>query len=185
MTGSLLQLTKQLWLEARLYVTNSIVARVPSHTLRLIYYRSIMKFTVGPGSAILMGTRFDAPGRLSIGSGSTINRGCRLDSRGGLSIGSNVSISSDVIILTASHDIQARDFTGIEKAVVIGDYVFIGTRAMILPGVTLGEGCVVAAGAVVSRDVAPYMIAAGIPARSVGTRNRDLDYKVTYRRLLQ
>ncbi len=62
----------------------------------------------------------------------------------------------------------------------IGDRVWIAYRAVILPGVTIGEGAVVAAGAVVSRDVAPYTIVAGNPAQPVGTRSRDLDYRLDY-----
>ena len=62
----------------------------------------------------------------------------------------------------------------------IGDRVWIAYRAVILPGVTIGEGAIVAAGAVVSRDVAPWTIVAGNPAREVGTRRRDLDYRLDY-----
>ena len=176
---------KWMWLEFRLYSANEIVLHLPSHTLRLWFYRCVMKFRIGKGSSVFMSCRFDTPGQLSIGANSTINRGCRLDSRGSLTIGDNVSMSTDVIVLTASHDIQASDFAGFNSPVTIGDYVFIGTRAMILPGVTLGKGCVIAAGAVVSRDVSPYTIVGGVPARPIGTRTNDLNYEVNYRRLFQ
>ena len=58
----------------------------------------------------------------------------------------------------------------------IGDWAWLSFRSTILPGVTIGEGAVVAAGAVVTRDVPPYAIVAGIPARVVGERPRELDY---------
>ena len=178
-------LARRLALELRLYVANHVVAHVPSHTLRLLYYRGVMGFRIGRDSSIFMDTTFDAPGRLSIGAASTINHGCRLDSRGWLTIGDCVSISGHVIILTAEHDIQSSAFDGVEEPVTVEDYVFIGTRATILPGVTVGRGAVVAAGAVVTRNVEPYAVVGGVPARRIGSRGNDLAYNVRYRRLLQ
>lgn len=95
-----------------------------------------------------------------------------------------MSISPSVAILTAEHDVQSKSFAGVEAPVAIGDYVFIGTGAMIMPGVTLGDGAIVAAGAVVTHDVGPYTIVGGVPARPIGKRTRDLDYRVDYRRFL-
>ena len=63
-------------------------------------------------------------------------------------------------------------FPEVLAPVTVCDYAWVGSRAMILPGVTVGEGAVVAAGAVVTRDVAPYSVVAGVPARPVGTRSR-------------
>ncbi len=85
-------------------------------------------------------------------------------------IGDNVSVSPEVTILTAQHRVDDPEFRVENRRVVIEDHVWIGTRATILPGVTLGRGCVVAAGAVVTRDVAPFVIVGGVPARPVGTR---------------
>jgi acetyltransferase-like isoleucine patch superfamily enzyme len=65
--------------------------------------------------------------------------------------------------------------------VMIGSRAWIGYRAIILPGVTIGEGAVVAAGAVVSRDVPPYTVVAGNPARAIGDRPRDLTYRLEFR----
>jgi acetyltransferase-like isoleucine patch superfamily enzyme len=61
--------------------------------------------------------------------------------------------------------------------VLIEDYVFIGTRAMILPGVILGKGCAVAAGAIVTKSVVPFTIVAGVPAKPIGHRVENLEYR--------
>jgi len=87
-----------------------------------------------------------------------------------LSIGNDVSISPDVTILTAQHRTDDPLFGLVSAPVVIDDYVWIGTRAMILPGVHIGKGAVVAAGAVVTKDVAPMEIVGGVPARPIGQR---------------
>ncbi len=174
---------RNLLFHALLYVCNHIVNRIPSHALRLWFYRRFMKLQIGMCSAIFMGAWLDGIGSFVMQGNSVINQRCRLDNRGGIAIGRNVSISAEVCILTADHDPQGTHFDGRQKPVVIEDYVMVGTRAMILPGVTLGEGSVVGAGSVVTQDVAPYTIVSGIPAKPVGMRSRDLDYTLDYRRL--
>jgi adhesin HecA-like repeat protein len=166
-----------------LFLCNKIVCHLPSHALRKFFYRGVMKFRIGEHSYIFSGARFDARGGLEIGNETTINESCRLDNRGGLVIGNNVSISSETCILTADHDPQSPVFAGRERAVQIEDYVFIGTRALILPGVKIGRGAIVAAGAVVAKDVPALTIVAGCPAKEIGRRDPTLDYRVAYCRL--
>ncbi|NEQ99185.1 MAG: acyltransferase [Cyanothece sp. SIO2G6] len=183
--GSKLYLTSSLnffFGEALRYFTNYIVNQVPSHCFRLFYYRNILNFKVGRNSFIFMSTYFDRRDNFSIGDNSVINQKCRIDNRAKVTIGSNVSISPEVYILTADHDLQCPFFSGRKRPVLIGDYVFIGTRALILPGVSLGVGSAVAAGAVVTKDVPPYSIVAGIPAKFVKSRNSKLNYKINYGR---
>ena len=139
-----------------------------------------MKFKLGKQSTILMSCRFDASKTLSIGDYSVINGNCRLDTRGGITIGSCVSISDSVIILSADHDLDDRNFKSRTKEVIIHDYVWIGTRALILPGITIGKGAVIAAGSIVTKDVPPYSVVAGIPARLIKKRKEDLEYKPVY-----
>lgn len=169
-------------LDLLLYGCNRLVAKVPSHRLRLAFYRHVMGFQIGAHSYLFMDAWFDAPGGFVMGEHSVVNQRCRLDNRGGIRIGRNVSISAETVILTADHDPQSAGFAGREKPVVIEDRVWIGTRATILPGVTLGEGAVVAAGSVVARDVPAYSIVAGVPAKVIGERNRALDYTIDYGR---
>ncbi len=174
---------QRLSLDGRLYLANNIVSYIPSHRVRLFFYRSVMNIKIGDGTSIFMRTWLDTPGNLTIGRNSTINQGCRLDARGGLSIGDNVSISADVCILTAAHDVESTVFEGYSQPVDICDFVFIGTRAMILAGVSLGTGSIVAAGAVVTKNVEAYSVVAGVPARVIGRRPRDLNYIASYPRL--
>jgi acetyltransferase-like isoleucine patch superfamily enzyme len=166
-----------------LYFTNRIIANIPFHSIRAFFYRYFLKIIMEEGSHIFMEAWFDTRKKFTLGKNSVINEKCRLDNRGGIYIGMNVSISSQVCILTGDHDIQSPDFAGRARAVNIEDRVFIGTRAMILPGVTLGEGCVVGAGSVVTKDVAPFTIVAGIPAKPIGHRNENLTYTTNYPRL--
>jgi len=171
--------------ELRIYLCNYWISNIPSYTFRLWYYRKIMKFKIGKGSNIFMNCKFDSTEGLTIGENSVINANCRLDSRGGLEIGNNVSVSEDVIFLTADHNEDLLGISGREKKIVIKDYVWIGTRAMILPGVTIEKGAVVAAGSIVTRDVSYLNIVAGIPAKKINVRPERFDYSSSYKRLFQ
>lgn len=159
------------------YTTNHLVTHVPSRLLRRAWYRRVVGVELGDGAEVHLGTQlwFYGPGQVRrnavrIGAGTRINADAILDCRGGLEIGDHVSISPQAAIISADHDHQAADFALRHRRVVIEDRVWIGMRAMILPGVRIGRGAVVAAGAVVTKDVDPGEIVAGIPARRVGLR---------------
>lgn len=171
--------------EFRLYLCNEWINRIPSHSVRQYFYRKVMGFSIGKHSSIFMDCTFDSARGITIGDYSVINSRCRLDTRGSITIGKNVSISQEVIILTADHDINSPDFTGRNRAVVIDDYVWIGTRAMILPGINIGKGAIVAAGAIVTKNVEPFTLVAGVPAKFVKRRQEDLNYQIIYQRLFQ
>jgi maltose O-acetyltransferase len=110
-----------------------------------------------------------------------INYGCLLDGRRyPITIGSDVSIGPEVAILTLGHDPRSPEFADRGGPVTIGDHAWIGFRAIVLPGVSIGEGAVVGAGAVVSRDVPPFTIVAGNPARPIGRRPAGLSYALSY-----
>ena len=168
--------------EFRVYICNHIMNKIPSHSVRLGFYQYMMGFELGPKSSIFLGARFDAAKGFSLGKNSVVNENCRIDTRGGVCVGNNVSISADVVILTADHDLENFYQCSRDGRVQIFDYVFVGTRAMILPGVTLNEGCVIAAGAIVTRDVAAYTVVAGVPAKKINERSGILCYNTIYRR---
>jgi acetyltransferase-like isoleucine patch superfamily enzyme len=161
------------------YVTNHVIAHVPSYTIRHLWYRQVLGIQLARDAGIHMGCYvwFYGPGGVRrngvrIGSRSRINRGCTLDVRGGLTIGDNVSVSADVSIVTIAK-LTTNKTSAEAKPVVIEDNAWIGTRAVIMPGVTVGQGAVVAAGAIVLRDVPPLAVVVGSPARAVGARAAD------------
>lgn len=125
---------------------------------------------IGRRSVIDSGCYYMNPTGLAVGQGTHINEGCLLDARAGIRVGSSVSISHQVKIMTGSHDTNSPVFKGVFSPVVIEDFVWIGVGAIILKGVKLGRGCVVAAGAVVTKDIPPMTIAGGVPAREIGKR---------------
>jgi len=173
---------KAVYFDFLLWVCNRCVATLPSSRVRHWFYRTVMQVQLHPSAHILGGLWLDGRRNLSIGRNSVVNQDCRLDNRGGIFIGDEVSISPKVHILTADHDVYATDFHGREKAVLISSYVFIGSRATILPGVKLGHGSAVGAGSVVTRDVSPYSVVAGNPAKVIGQRPPNLDYHLNGRR---
>lgn len=153
------------------------VGFVPSQSIRKQFYRYLGS-QIGTGSVLYHGCEIRDPGRLRIGEHSSIGDRCILDARGGLSIGDSVNLSTGVWIWTGEHDVQSKTFEGVLSPVQIEDYVWISCRSIILPGVTIGEGVVVAAGSVVTKSIPPYTIVAGVPAKQIGTRSKDLDYKL-------
>lgn len=179
----MINFVKKIYFEGILYLTNYLVSLIPSHVIRLFFYRYCLGLEIGKNSHVFMGAWFDSKKNFKMGNNSIINQKCRLDNRGSITIGNNVSVSAEVCILTADHELQSCDFIGRTRSVIIEDYVFIGTRAMILPGITLGEGCAVAAGAVVTKNVAPFVIVAGVPAKPIGKRQTNLQYSLNYGRL--
>ena len=119
-------------------------------------------------------------GGVAIGSGSIVNGECWLDGRQGITIGSHVSISIGCKLLTLSHDPQDPNFNTLGAPIVVEDYAWLGAFSMILPGVRVGRGAIVGAGSIVTRDVADWTIVAGNPARVVGQRQSEVDYRLAH-----
>lgn len=162
------------------YFYNSFLTNFPSYSIRNLYLRNVLKITIGKDTAIHMGCFF-AGANIEIGTNTVIARNCYIDGRSGLvKIHNNVSIAPDTHIISMTHDANSPIFATISKPVIIEDYVWIGTRATILLGVTLREGSVVGAASVVTKDVEQYTIVVGSPAKSIGLRNKNLKYKLSY-----
>ncbi len=155
-----------------------IVGHVPSHHIRRFFYR-VEGMRIGKGSSIHMGAVFYNAKNIRIGKDTIIGENAVLDGRERLTIGDHVDIASEVMIYNAEHDINDEKFKAVLGPVTIGDYVFIGPRAIILPGITIGKGAVVAAGAVVTKDVPENKIVGGVPAKEIGDRKlTDPKYKL-------
>jgi maltose O-acetyltransferase len=162
------------------YGYNRLLGHVPSHALRSMYLRAWLG-GLGRGTSVQMGCRFLNGRKVFLGERNVVNFGCLFDGRRyRITTGSDVSIGPEAAILTLAHDPQSPDFADEGGDVVIGDRAWIAYRAIVLPGIRIGEGAVVAAGAVVTRDVEPFQIVAGVPARPVAERRRDLSYRLSF-----
>ncbi len=157
-----------------------LVGRVPVHVVRLACYRHIFRVSIGQKTSVHWRTVFFQPSGVTIGRHSIIGNDCFLDGRRSIHIGDNVNVGGHVQIYTLEHDPQAADFGVKGGPVIIDDFAYVATRATLLPGITVGEGSVVAAGAVVTKDVPPYAIVGGVPASIIGSRSRDLRYTLDY-----
>jgi maltose O-acetyltransferase len=100
-----------------------------------------------------------------------VNFGVHIDGRGGVEIGRDTALTPHVMVVTSWHH-PDDEMADVYQPVRIGDHVLVNARAMILPGVEIGEGALVAAGSVVSKDVEPWTIVGGNPARPIGARSR-------------
>ena len=165
------------------YLVNCVLPHIPFWCIR----RRILcneGLRIGKNSFIMKDVYFQDVRQCSIGDYSHINRGCLIDARGYVTIGNNVSISHNVSIVTGGHNPQSAFFEGRFKPITIENYVWVGVGAIILQGVRIGEGAVVCAGAVVTKDVGEYEIVAGVPAKKIGIRTNNLDYHCRWETLL-
>lgn len=158
------------------------VSMTPSHRIRNFIYRHVCGMHLAENAVVYYGAEVRQPSNIWIGKNSIIGDNAILDGRNGIKVGDNVCFASNVRIWTEQHDHRDPWFrceTQEHGPVVIDNRAWIGSHTIILHSVHIGEGAVVAAGAVVTKDVEPYTIVAGIPARKVGDRNRNLKYTFT------
>lgn len=175
---------KNYWLDWVL-LKLTIVGNIPFWSIRKLTYE-FFGVKIGKGSYIHMWARFYNPGNIEIGEDTHVGDNCFLDGRNKIKIGNHVDIASQVLIYNEEHNVHSEKFEATSGSVEIGDYVFIGPRAIILPGVKIGKGAVVAAGAVVTKDVGEFEIVGGVPAKVIGERKvKDLNYKLGRARLFQ
>jgi maltose O-acetyltransferase len=162
----------------KLWVALKIVGFLPPYTLSRTRMRLLRLIGVDIGDDTVVCGRISIAGsrraerRLTIGAKCMINEGCRFDTGAPIAVGDNVYFGHDVTVLTMTHDIGSHDrrcHGWRAEAVTIGAGTWIGTRALILPGVQIGAGCVVAAGAVVAESVPDDTMVGGVPARVLRT----------------
>ncbi|MCA9936603.1 MAG: acyltransferase [Anaerolineales bacterium] len=144
-------------------------SRVRVRLLRAAGFRGIHPSVVMWALPMITG-QGDVYGRLTIGPICRFNVGCFLNLGDSITIGQYVGFGQQVMVLTETHAIGTPEYRSgalTPKPVVIGNGCWIGARATILPGVTIGDGAVVAAGAVVTKDVPPHTVVGGVPAKAI------------------
>lgn len=168
---------KTIFLEFWLMILR-FVGYIPLHFVRKFFY--IMSgIDIPLDSTIHIGANFFNPENISIGHDTIIGDHCFLDGRDYLKIGNHVGIASQVLIYNDEHDINSANYSNSFGPVEIGDYVFIGPRAIILPNVKIKTGAVVAAGAVVTKDIPEFEIWGGVPAKKISDRQiKNPNYKL-------
>ena len=158
----------------------NVTYQIVPNPLRNFYLR-LFGIRLGKGTSIHRRCKFFHEGKLSVGNNTVINFGCYLDNRRGITIGNNVGLAHNTKIYTLGHDLDDPQFKTKGAAVTIKDNVFIFSNALIMPGVTIGEGAIVLAGSVVTKNVEPWTIVGGNPAKKIRERSREIDYKQIYR----
>lgn len=151
----------------------SLLEMAPQFIRNIVFIFLFKKF--GRGCHIDYKTYFRYTKKITIGDDVSINRGCAFYAsyfikEAYIKIGNNVSIGPQVTFFSAGHDYKYIDRPDIGGSIIVDDNVWIGGRSVILPGVTVGRGAVVGAGSVVTKDVSPWTIVAGNPAKLIKQR---------------
>ena len=155
------------------------IGLVPSYHIRKFVYKSLGA-EIGKNVTFHFRTEIRGIHKLKVGAGTIIGDNTLLAAQRGLTIGENVNISSNVSIYSVAHDHQDPYFRCTPRTtrpITIGNRVWISSNVIILTGVHIGEGAVCCAGCVVTKDVEPYAVVAGIPAKKISERPRDLRYE--------
>lgn len=141
---------------------NRVINKLPSRHLRKWFYQ-MLGAEFGKNTLPSRRVEILLPKALKLGDNVGVGWFAELDARGGITVDHDTNISSHVKLITGSHDINDPEFTADFLPIHIGHHVWIGTGAIILQGVTIGDGAVVAAGAVVTKDIPPYEVWGGYP----------------------
>jgi acetyltransferase-like isoleucine patch superfamily enzyme len=169
------------------YLLNTFVNKIPFPAPRLALYRAA-GMRIGPNSNIMMHVRVLSPAGIEIGDHCIIGEYCQLDGRAdrvgegpGLKFGDNINVGGYCTFIAGGHDPESPEFAGIIKKTFVEDRAWITMNCTVLAGVTIGEGAVVAPLSLVNRDVAPYTMVGGVPAKYLKERTRGLPYELVNR----
>jgi acetyltransferase-like isoleucine patch superfamily enzyme len=164
------------------YAFNHIVNRIPLVSARMRAYAALgVDFDEISSAQISLGVEMWIGHRLSIGARSAIGQRCYIDARGGVRVDSDVSISREAALLTATHLPDDPEFAAALAPIHLEQHSWIGMRSLLMPGVHVGEGAVVAAGALVTSDVERYTVVAGVPAKPQRRRREPMSYRLDWR----
>jgi len=156
---------------------NRIVNKLPSRHFRKWFWL-MLGAKIDKGCLPSRRVEILYPRGLYLGERVSVGWFAELDARGGINIGHDTNISSHVKLITGSHDLDDPNFTADFLPIHIGHHCWIGTSAIVLPGVRIGDGAVVAAGAVVTHDVEPWTVVGGIPAKEIRKRSLNDKYSI-------
>lgn len=156
---------------------NIIMNKIPSRHIRKWFYQ-IMGAKIGKNTFLCRRVEVLLPRGLELGDRVAVGWFAELDARGGITVGHDTNISSHTKLITGSHDIDDSNFTADFKPIHIGHHCWIGTGATILQGVHIGDGAVIAAGAVVTKNVPDSEVWGGVPAKFIRRRNNKFNYIV-------
>ena len=142
--------------------------------IRKLFFKILLK-KIGKKGHIDYGVYLRYMNHIELGDNVWINRGSKLfashwHKEVKISIGNNVAIGPECVFFASGHDPSKLSLPDTAGSIVVGDNVWIGGRSTILQGVTIGEGAVVAAGSVVTKNVEPYPIVGGVPAKKIKDR---------------
>lgn len=156
---------------------NTFINKLPSRHIRK-WSLELLGAKIGRRSVICRRTEVLFPKGLSVSDDVAVGWWVDLDARGGISIDHDTNISSHTTFITGSHDIDNPKFEAKFLPIKIGHHCWVGTGAMVLQGVTIGDGAVVAAGAVVTKDIPSNEVWGGVPAKFIRTRNPVFEYEI-------
>jgi putative colanic acid biosynthesis acetyltransferase WcaF len=127
---------------------------------------------VGRHAHIYAGAKIWAPWNLVVGAGAAIADGVEVYNPSTIEIREGAIVSQGAYLCGASHEYESRHFRLVSKPIVVGARAWVAARAIVQMGVTLGDGCVVAAGSVVTRDMPAWTVCAGVPCRPIRAYER-------------
>lgn len=156
---------------------NAIWNKLPSRHLRKWFYQ-MLGAKIGKDCFPSRRVEILLPMGLELGERVAVGWFAELDARAGIKIGNDTNVSSHVKLITGSHDVDDKEYMADFKPIEIGHHCWIGTGAIVLQGVKIGDGAVVAAGAVVTKDIPANEVWGGVPAKYIKKRNINLDYKL-------
>lgn len=162
------------------YIYNDIITHIPCHILRISYLRYIMQIPIGRDTFIHMHSRFS--GNITIGHNTVIGRSCAI--LGEITIGNNVNLSSEIHIISNSHDKNDNTFKAFNLPVNIQKHAWVCTRSMIMPGINIGCGSILGAMSIATKDIPDHEIHAGCPAKKISTRSK-VNYTLKYNPFFQ
>jgi maltose O-acetyltransferase len=162
----------------KFYIYNEWISCLPIHFFRILYLKKMLGVSIGNDSFIHMRCFFCEGSIIRIGENTVIGTGVYLS--GEITIGNNVSLTAFCHIQSSSHYKNSPIFEGYSKPIIIDNRAWIGVRSYIGPGIHIGEGGILAAQSVLTKDIMPFTVWGGCPAKEISKRSSDINYTVYY-----